>query len=88
MTRIEKIEQALQSLNPIALHIDDDSALHAGHASSQDKGHFTVAITSDAFKDLSLIKRHRLVFDAVGDLMETDIHALSIKATTSSEAQK
>jgi BolA protein len=50
------------------------------------RGHFQVTIVSDRFKGLPPIQRHRLVYDAVGDLMETDIHALSIKALTSSQA--
>ena len=71
---------------PQALNIIDDSAKHAGHASAGGAGHFVVEIVSDAFQDKSPIQRHRLVYDALGDLMHSEIHALSIKASTPAEA--
>jgi BolA protein len=72
---------------PVALEVVDDSARHAGHAGARDgRGHFNVAITSDAFAGLSPIARHRAVYAALGDLMTTDIHALSIRAQTPQEA--
>jgi len=77
------IRQALEkTLAPTSLEIIDDSHLHAGHASAGSKGHFTVRISSTAFEGKSLIQRHRLVYDALGALMDTDIHALSIQANT------
>jgi BolA protein len=86
--RIDKIRERINAaLQPDALEIVDESHQHVGHAGARDgRGHFQVTIVSDRFKDLSPIQRHRLVYDAVGDLMETDIHALSIKALTSSQA--
>jgi len=80
--RVEKIRSLLtEKLQPTHLDIIDQSHLHAGHAGAKEgKGHFTVEITSRAFAGKSLIERHRLVYDALGDLMQTDIHALSIKA--------
>lgn len=80
--RVEKIRTRLtQKLQPSHLDIIDQSHLHAGHAGAKEgKGHFAVEITSAAFAGKSLIQRHRLVYDALGDLMQTDIHALSIKA--------
>ncbi len=88
--RQAKLEKRLrQALQPEELLIRDQSDLHAGHAGAQDgRGHFAVRITANAFKGLSRIKRHRLVYDAVGDLMETDIHALSITAITPGEANR
>lgn len=85
--RIRQIRQALESsLHPEALEIDDDSHLHAGHAGARDgRGHFRVTIVSDAFEGLRPLQRHRKVFDALGGLMETDIHALSIQAFTPDE---
>jgi len=82
---IAKIEAALASLSPSHLSVQDDSALHAGHAGNTGGGHYTVTIVSNNFTSLSLLKRHRLVYDAVGDLMQHDIHALSIHAKTESE---
>lgn len=85
--RLEKIRQRLQEqLQPEMLEIEDESHLHAGHAGARDgRGHFRVMLVSPAFGGLSRIARHRLVFDAVGDLMETDIHALAIQAFSPEE---
>lgn len=82
--RIEMIKQRLQqALSPTELHIDDQSHLHAGHAGAKSgKGHFAVYIVSEQFEGKSPIQRHRMVYAALGDAMETDIHALSIKAET------
>ena len=85
--RIRLIRQALETgLHPEALEIDDESHLHAGHAGARDgRGHFQVTIVSDAFEGLRPLQRHRKIFDALGGLMETDIHALSIQAFTPDE---
>lgn len=80
-----KLQAALSNLNPTYLELQDDSALHAGHAGNTGGSHYTVTIVSEAFNGLSLIKRHRLVYEAVGDLMTNDIHALSIHAKTPAE---
>ncbi|MBE9533175.1 MAG: BolA family transcriptional regulator [Proteobacteria bacterium] len=82
---LAKLEQVLQVLNPTYLDIQDDSALHAGHAGNTGGGHYTVTIVSEQFDNLSLIKRHRLVYDAAKSLMNTDIHALSIHAKTAGQ---
>ncbi len=73
-------------LKPTELSIKDQSQLHAGHEGARDgKGHFDVTVVSDAFEGLNRIQRHRIVYDALSDLLETDIHALRIKAFTPSE---
>lgn len=74
-------------LAPTSLVITDQSAAHAGHAGSRPQGetHFLVQIAAPAFRGLSPVARHRLVVQAVGDLLQTDIHALSIKATAPDE---
>lgn len=82
---ITKLEKALSGLNPSHLDIQDDSALHAGHAGNTGGGHYTVTIASDAFAGLTIIKRHRLVYEAAKTLLETEIHALSINAKVPSE---
>jgi BolA protein len=81
--RIARIRARLeQALAPTTLEIHDDSHQHAGHAGARDgRGHFTVVIASPAFAGLSPVARHRKVYEAVGDLMQTDIHALAIRAT-------
>ena len=86
--RVTRIEQILrESLQPDSLLVKDQSHLHAGHAGARDgKGHFAVNIVSQAFDGLPRIQRHRLVFDALDDLMHSDIHALQVKAHTPDEA--
>lgn len=80
-TRLEKLTRRLQLLEPRRLEIVDESARHKGHAGAADgRGHFAVLVVSDRFSDLPQMRRHRLIYEAVGDLMTTDIHALSIRA--------
>jgi BolA protein len=84
--RVEKIRQALtQRLAPVQLEIRDDSAAHAGHAGAREGGHFSVLVVSEQFAGRSRLQRHQLVYEAVSDLMRTDIHALSIQAETPQE---
>ncbi len=72
---------------PVALEVVDDSHRHAGHAGARDgRGHFDVSIVSAAFAGMAPLARHRAVYAALGDLMSTDIHALSINARTPAEA--
>ncbi len=78
---------ALQSLDPLSLDVRDDSHRHVGHEGARDgRGHFTVEIVSDAFAGLAPLARHRRVYAALGGMMETDIHALQIRARTGVEA--
>jgi BolA protein len=86
-SRAERLERRLRTgLDPIEIEIVDDSHLHAGHAGAADgRGHFSVHVVSERFANLSVVKRHRLVYEAVGDLMSTDIHALSIRALAPGE---
>ncbi len=88
--RVEAIREKIQAaFMPDQLDIIDESHLHAGHAGARDgKGHFNVNIISDQFAGKSLINRHKMVYEALSDLMETDIHALSIKAKTPEELQE
>lgn len=86
MNRIEKIRAALQALAPIELLIEDDSHLHAGHAgAATGLGHFRVEIRSAAFAGRSHLERHRMVYAAMGELMQTDVHALGIRARSAGE---
>ncbi len=82
--RVEAIRTRLsEALEPAALEVIDESHMHIGHAGARDgKGHFRVKITSDRFLGLPLLQRHRLIYEALGDLMETEIHALGIEAET------
>ena len=71
---------------PVELMVKDQSQLHAGHEGARDgKGHFDVTIVSSKFAGQNRIARHRMVYDALTDLLQTDIHALRIKAIAPSE---
>lgn len=78
--RIDKIKRSLALLSPSALTIEDKSYLHAGHEGAQRGGHFVIHITSNAFTGKTPLQRHRMVYEALGTLMQTDIHAVNIHA--------
>jgi len=86
-TRVARIETQLRAaLAPRELAVGDDSALHAGHAgAASGGGHYSVRIVSERFEGLRLVMRHRLVYDAVHDMMKAEIHALAITALAPSE---
>lgn len=85
--RIRAIEERLtDALQPTELRIKDQSHLHAGHAGARDgRGHFDVKIVSNAFAGKRLLARHQMIYAALGDLMQSDIHALRIQAMTPDE---
>jgi BolA protein len=86
-SRVERLTALLQGLEPEQLEVVDDSHHHAGHAGAADgRGHFTVLIVSKRFAGMNTLRRHRLVYEVVGDMMLTDIHALSIQALAPGEA--
>lgn len=77
----EQIEAVLQAvLRPESLSVQDDSHLHAGHAGARSGRHFSVHVRAACFQGLSHVQRHRLVYDALRDLIPQGIHALAIKA--------
>ena len=87
-SRVELIEKRLrEALDPIKLEIVDDSQSHAGHAGALESGggHFYATIVSGAFIGKSLVQRHQLVYAALGDLMQTVIHAFSMKVLSPDE---
>ena len=86
--RTERLRARLQAeLDPTVLEIIDDSHLHAGHAGAASGGsHYTVKIVSSRFEGLKLVMRHRLVYDAVHEMInKAEIHALAITALAPSE---
>jgi BolA family transcriptional regulator, general stress-responsive regulator len=85
--RRERLASRLEEgLRPDHLEVIDDSHRHAGHAGAADgRGHFTVLIVSQRFAGLGTLPRHKLVYEVVGDMMTTDIHALSIQALAPGE---
>lgn len=75
------------ALAPVELAVVDDSAKHVGHAgAASGGGHYDVRIVSERFAGHSRLARHRLVYDALSDLMHRAIHALAIEALTPDEA--
>ena len=80
--RVAAIRSRLErAFVPTELEIVDDSHRHAGHAGAKDgRGHFRVRIVSERFAGTKTLDRHRMVYAALGDLMQTDIHALSVDA--------
>jgi BolA protein len=87
--RAERIRATLQqTLHTASVELIDDSHLHAGHAGARDgRGHFRVRVVSADFAGLRPLQRHQLVYRSLGELMQTDIHALSIEALTPDEAR-
>jgi BolA family transcriptional regulator, general stress-responsive regulator len=81
MTVAARIEEKLAALEPESLEVVDDSARHAGHEGARDGGgHYSLVIVSKRFSGKPIQLRHRMVYDALGPMMERDIHALAIKA--------
>ena len=80
------VEQALRerlaALHPARLDLRDESAQHAGHAGARPSGgtHWQLTSVSEACRGKPLVARHRMVYEALGDLMKTDVHALRIEA--------
>ncbi len=76
----------IEALHPSEIEIIDESARHAGHAGAAGGGgHYILHIVSDAFSGKNAVQRHRMVYDAVGDLLHSEIHALSIQARSPDE---
>ena len=83
MASEQVIRERLQALNPVALDLRDESEQHAGHAGHRPGGgtHWQLQIVSEVFRGKSAVDRHRMVYEALGDLMHRDIHALRIVAS-------
>lgn len=86
-SRATQIEQRLRdAFAPQDIQVVDDSDLHAGHEGAREgSGHYSVTIVSAAFAGHPALKRHRMVYDALQDMMHRQIHALSIRAFTPDE---
>lgn len=87
--RIARMRELLTSaFAPLTLEINDDSHKHVGHAGARGgQGHFSVDIVSAAFVGLGPVARHKAVYAALGAMMQDDIHALAIRASTPDEAR-
>jgi BolA protein len=75
------MQQKLSKLNPESLEILDDSGQHAGHEGARGGGgHYRLTIVSQQFAGKPVQRRHRMVYEALGQMMKSEIHALSIQA--------
>jgi len=85
--RVERIRAILtRDFAPTELTVEDQSHLHVGHAGARDgRGHFRVRIVAAAFAGQAPLARHRAVYAALADMLETDIHALAVEARTPDE---
>ena len=85
--RVDRIRALLEAaFEPEMLTIEDDSHKHAGHEGAKGgMGHFSVSIVSARFNGMRMLARHRAVYAALDDMMQTDIHALAIDAVASDE---
>ncbi len=88
MNRAERIHELLTSgLAPVSLAIEDESALHAGHAgAASGGGHYRIRMISERFDGLGKVGRHRLVYDCLREMMQKEIHALAMTLLTPEEA--
>ena len=88
MNRVERIQALLQSaLTPAECVVDDESHLHAGHAgAASGGGHYRLRLVSARFEGLNKVARHRLVYDALHEMMPQEIHALAMTLLTPGEA--
>ena len=87
MTTTDTIRRLLtEALHPDSLEIIDGSAAHAGHAGARSGGgQYYVTIIASAFEGKSMVQRHQLIYQALGDMMKQDIHALGINALSPTE---
>ncbi len=90
MTTPDRIEQTLrQALSATEVQVEDESALHAGHAgAASGGGHYRVTVVSPLFEGKNLVQRHRLVYDALAEEMQQAIHALALTTLTPSQQEE
>ena len=85
MNTSERIQEQLAALNPQRIEVVDESRHHVGHDGAKSGGHYKLVIVSSVFSGKPMLGRHRLVYDALKGLMQTEIHALTIDALTPEE---
>jgi BolA protein len=83
------MQARLAALDPLELHVEDDSARHAGHpGAASGGGHYNLRMRSARFAGKSRVERHRLVYDALADLMQREIHALALVLLAPDETER
>ena len=84
--RMKLIRESLEKLSPSCVELEDEGHLHVGHAGAKSGGHFKLSIVSESFRYKTTIERHRIIYKCLGGLMNTEVHAISIKAKYKGEA--
>jgi BolA protein len=80
VSTVQSIERLLAGLEPESIELSDDSARHAGHAGARaGGGHYRLTVVSSRFAGKSRLERHRMVYAALGPLMQREIHALALR---------
>lgn len=88
MSIIRAIEEKLGTLDPALVEVADESSLHAGHEGAKSGGgHYRLTIVSAQFSGKNTLARHRMIYAALGGMMQRQIHALAIRAYTPDEVQ-
>ena len=86
---IAVIKKITAAMNVVEIDVQDDSHLHIGHAGVKDgAGHFTVTVVSNDFVGKSYLVRHRMIYEAVGEMIPSEIHALVIHPNTPLEVEQ
>ncbi len=75
----------LAALEPSLVEIEDESGLHVGHAGAKEGGHYRLTVVSARFSGQSRVARHRMVYQALGTLMQSGIHALALQTLAPDE---
>lgn len=90
MSRIDELRRRITSaLDADVVDVQDDSAKHRGHAGARGgAGHYTVVVVTSRFAGMGRVDRHRAVYDAVGDMIPREVHALAVRAYTAEEWQR
>jgi BolA protein len=84
----EMLARLNSALSPTRIELTDDSEQHRGHGGYNPAGesHFSLRIESEAFAGKSRVERQRMIYAALGDLMNERVHALSIRAAAPGES--
>ncbi len=83
----EMLRRLNSALDPTRVELIDDSQQHRGHGGYNPAGesHFTLRIESAVFAGKTRVQRQRMIYAALGDLLESRVHALSIRASAPGE---
>jgi BolA protein len=89
MSVAARIRERLAALDPLDVELVDESSKHAGHAGWRPGGgtHWRLSIVSPRFAGQTTLARHRMVYQALGELMQNPIHALAITARAPEETK-